>query len=52
MENHLYSCMAALALSHNFMWSRWNSQCTNRSAVLLIRELLEQRKSVSVSPIR
>lgn len=24
METHLYQCMASVALSHNFSWSRWN----------------------------
>lgn len=24
MEGHLYDCMASVALSHNFSWSRWN----------------------------
>lgn len=24
MESHLYDCMASVALSHNFSWSRWN----------------------------
>lgn len=24
MEGHLYECMASVAMSHNFSWSRWN----------------------------
>lgn len=24
MEKHLYECMASVAMSHNFSWSRWN----------------------------
>lgn len=24
MERHLYECMASVAMSHNFSWSRWN----------------------------
>lgn len=46
MESHLYTCMACLALTHNFMWSRWNSQSNSCSAVLLMREIIDQRKPV------
>ncbi|XP_075155602.1 uncharacterized protein LOC142228963 [Haematobia irritans] len=44
MEMHLYSCMSTLALSHNFSWSRWNLLAGSRTAVLLIRELIEGKK--------
>lgn len=47
MESHLYTCMACLALTHNFMWSRWNSQSNSCSAVLLMREIIDQRKPVT-----
>ncbi|XP_037931726.1 uncharacterized protein LOC119666515, partial [Teleopsis dalmanni] len=44
MEMHLYVCMSTLALSHNFSWSRWNLLAGSRTAVLLLRELIENRK--------
>uniref|UniRef100_A0A1I8M1A6 CASC1 C-terminal domain-containing protein n=1 Tax=Musca domestica TaxID=7370 RepID=A0A1I8M1A6_MUSDO len=44
MEMHLYACMSTLALSHNFSWSRWNLLAGSRTAVLLIRELIEGKK--------
>lgn len=46
MEAHLYRCMAALGLTHNFAWSRWNLMAGRRSCVMLMRELLENRKPV------
>lgn len=46
MEFHLYDCMAHLGLTHNFMWSRWNSQLNCRSMALLVREIIEKRKTV------
>lgn len=46
MEFHLYDCMAHLGLTHNFMWSRWNSQLNSRSMALLVREIIEKRKTV------
>lgn len=46
METHLYRCMAAIALTHNFAWSRWNFNAGRRSCVMLIREMLENRKLV------
>lgn len=56
MESHLYACMACLALTHNFMWSRWNSQVNSCSAVLLMREIIDQRKPVKhaicISPVK
>ncbi|EDW07762.1 dynein axonemal intermediate chain 7 isoform X1 [Drosophila mojavensis] len=44
MEMHTYACISTLALSHNFSWSRWNLLAGSRTAVLLIRELLEGKK--------
>ncbi|ALC49871.1 CG15373 [Drosophila busckii] len=44
MELHTYACISTLALSHNFSWSRWNLLAGSRTAVLLIRELLEGKK--------
>uniref|UniRef100_A0A1A9UEG3 Casc1 domain-containing protein n=1 Tax=Glossina austeni TaxID=7395 RepID=A0A1A9UEG3_GLOAU len=44
MEMHLYACMSTLALSHNFSWSRWNLLAGSRTAVLLMRELIEGKK--------
>lgn len=46
MEAHLYHCMANLALTHNFSWSRWNLLSGSRTAVLLMREIMENRKAV------
>lgn len=46
MEMHIYSCMAYFASSHNFAWSRWNFQAGSRTAIFLMRELLEHRKLV------
>ncbi len=46
MESHLYDCMAAIALTHNFTWSRWNFMSGRRSCVLLMREIIENRKTV------
>lgn len=46
MESHLYDCMAAIALTHNFTWSRWNFMAGRRSCVLLMREIVENRKTV------
>lgn len=48
MEMHLYSCMAGVALSHNFGWSRWNLLAGSRVAVLLMREAVEGRKMVMI----
>lgn len=50
MESHLYDCMAAIALSHNFTWSRWNFLSGRRSCVLLMREIVENRKTVRIPP--
>lgn len=47
MEFHLYDCMAHLGLTHNFMWSRWNAQLNSRSIALLVREMIEKRKTVT-----
>lgn len=47
MEMHLYACMSTLALSHNFSWSRWNLLAGSRTAVLLLRELVDGKKVVS-----
>jgi cancer susceptibility candidate protein 1 len=47
MEMHIYNCMAYFASSHNFAWSRWNSQAGSRTAILLMRELIEHRKLVN-----
>lgn len=47
MESHLYDCMVQLGLTHNFMWSRWNSQLNSRSIALLVREIIEKRKPAS-----
>lgn len=44
MEMHTYACISTLGLSHNFSWSRWNLLAGSRTAVLLIRELLEGKK--------
>lgn len=49
MESHLYDCMAAIALTHNFTWSRWNFMSGRRSCVLLMREIVENRKTVRTS---
>lgn len=46
MESHLYDCMAAVALTHNFTWSRWNFLSGRRSCVVLMREIIENRKTV------
>lgn len=51
MEWHLYDCMTQLGLTHNFMWSRWNSQLNSRSIALLVREIIEKRKTVSMTAI-
>ncbi|XP_031626289.1 protein CASC1-like, partial [Contarinia nasturtii] len=51
MEFHLYDCMAHLGLTHNFMWSRWNSQLNSRSIALLIREIIEKRKTPTYSTL-
>lgn len=48
MESHIYECMCFFALSHNFAWSRWNVVAGSRTAVFLMRELLEHRKLVSL----
>lgn len=48
MEAHLYHCMANLALTHNFAWSRWNLLSGSRTAVLLMREIMENRKPVCI----
>lgn len=48
MESHLYKCMGDLALTHNFSWSRWNLLSGRRSCILLMRELIENRKIVSL----
>lgn len=47
MEMHVYLCMAYFASSHNFAWSRWNSQAGSRTAIFLMRELIENRKLVN-----
>ncbi|XP_055915568.1 dynein axonemal intermediate chain 7 isoform X2 [Eupeodes corollae] len=57
MEMHLYACMSTLALSHNFGWSRWNLLAGSRTAVLLMRELVENKKvpnhsTLQVTPLR
>ncbi|XP_065363321.1 uncharacterized protein LOC135956697 [Calliphora vicina] len=44
MEMHLYACMSTLSLSHNFSWSRWNLLAGSRTAVLLLRELVDGKK--------
>ncbi|EDW86416.2 uncharacterized protein Dwil_GK15179 [Drosophila willistoni] len=44
MEMHCYACLSTLALSHNFSWSRWNLLAGSRTAVLLVRELIEGKK--------
>ncbi|KAH8363783.1 hypothetical protein KR200_006737, partial [Drosophila serrata] len=44
MEMHCYACLSTLAQSHNFSWSRWNLLAGSRTAVLLIRELIEGKK--------
>ncbi|XP_043072312.1 dynein axonemal intermediate chain 7 [Drosophila grimshawi] len=44
MEMHTYACISTLALSHNFSWSRWNLLAGSRTAVLLVRELMEGKK--------
>ncbi|KAH8281343.1 hypothetical protein KR018_011457, partial [Drosophila ironensis] len=44
MEMHCYACLATLAQSHNFSWSRWNLLAGSRTAVLLLRELIEGKK--------
>lgn len=49
MENHLYECIGALALTHNFSWSRWNLLAGSRTAVLLMREIIENKKVVNDS---
>lgn len=46
MERHLYECMASVAMSHNFSWSRWNLLAGSRIAVLLMREFVDNRKPV------
>lgn len=46
METHLYTCMASLAETHNFSWSRWNLLSGRRSCILLMREIIENRKTV------
>uniref|UniRef100_A0A1B0CYM2 Uncharacterized protein n=1 Tax=Phlebotomus papatasi TaxID=29031 RepID=A0A1B0CYM2_PHLPP len=51
MEEHLYDCMGSLALTHNFSWSRWNLLSGSRSAVLLMREVMEYRKPPSQSTL-
>ncbi|XP_059612710.1 uncharacterized protein LOC132259176, partial [Phlebotomus argentipes] len=51
METHLYDCMGALALTHNFSWSRWNLLSGSRSAVLLMREVIEHRKPPNQSTL-
>lgn len=52
MEMHIYSCMAYFASSHNFAWSRWNFQAGSRTAIFLMRELLEHRKLVKENKIK
>lgn len=46
METHLYTCMCSLALTYNFSWSRWNLLSGRRTAVLLMREIIENKKIV------
>lgn len=48
MEFHLYSCMGIMCGTHNFSWSRWNQHMGSRTCVLLMREIIEHRKLVSV----
>lgn len=38
--------MSSLALSHNFSWSIWNLLSGSRIAVLLMRELIDNKKVV------
>lgn len=47
MEMHVYHCIAYFCSSHNFAWSRWNSQAGSRTAIFLMRELIENRKLVN-----
>lgn len=51
MEMHIYSCMTCFALSHNFAWSRWNLAAGSRTAVFLMRELMEMRKLVNIESL-
>lgn len=51
MESHLYKCMAALGLTYNFSWSRWNLAAGRRACVLLMREIIENQKAVSICNI-
>lgn len=51
MESHIYECVTCFALSHNFAWSRWNSSSGSRTAVLLMRELIEHRKLPNQSTV-
>ncbi|XP_043659529.1 dynein axonemal intermediate chain 7 homolog [Drosophila teissieri] len=44
MEMHCYACLSTMAQSHNFSWSRWNLLAGSRTAVLLVRELIEGKK--------
>lgn len=46
LERHLYRCLSALGNTHNFAWSRWNMKAGRRVCVLLMREILENRKVV------
>lgn len=39
--------MAQMGLTHNFMWSRWNNLQNSQTMVLLIRELIEKKKTVT-----
>jgi cancer susceptibility candidate protein 1 len=46
MEMHIYLCISMFVSSHSFAWSRWNFAAGSRTAVFLMRELMENRKLV------
>nr|XP_018902246.1 PREDICTED: protein CASC1-like [Bemisia tabaci] len=43
-ENHVYHCMALLATTHMFSWSRWNLLAAHENIVFQIKELARQTK--------
>lgn len=46
MADHVYKCMGQFCMTHEFKRSTWNSKVGRREAIISVRELIKDQKTL------
>lgn len=52
MCQHTYSCLSNFCLTHQVQWSKWNRIGSRRTAILLSRQIIENRAPEEMAEIK